>query len=377
VTARVALLCADLDVGGIQSMVEALGRGLPTAGFEPRFVCFDRVGAAGERLAASGFPVDFVARRPGVDLSLATSLRRLFAAHGIGLVHAHNRTALFYAVAARAMKSSPALLYTEHDRSFPEALKVRLLHAVLARRLERVVAVCRHVRDAIVATERFPAGRTSVILNGVADPPDEPSRLAARSAVATEFGIDPARPLLLAIGHLTAVKDHATLLDAVARLPEEPAPYLIVAGDGPLRGELLARRAALGLEGRVAFPGYRNDVDRLLRAADVLVMSSISEGLSIALVEAAARSVPIVATAVGGNDEVVVDGVTGRLVPPRDPAALAAALAAIALDRATGERLGRGGRARFEERFRLATMVAAYAAVYREALAASASRRSG
>lgn len=368
-TVRVAFLTADLDVGGIQSMVESLGRGLDRRRFEPSFVCFDRKGAIADRLARDGYEVRFVERRPGLDTRLPRALRAAFSELRADVVHAHNRTALFYAVFARALRGSPRLVYTEHDRSFPEALKVRALHAVLARRLDAVVAVCGAVRDAIVATERFPAARTHVVVNGVADPGVTFRDPAARRSVREEFGVSDDRKLVLAVGHLTPVKDHETLLSAFARIPRELGAFLVVAGDGPLRAALEARRSALGIERDVAFPGYRADVPRLLAGCDVLAMSSRSEGLSIALVEAIARGVPVVATRVGGNDEIVSDRENGLLVPAGDPDALGSALATLLADPALGAAFSRAGRARYERRFRLEAMVDAYSRIYDDVIA--------
>lgn len=370
---RVVFLVADLGLGGIQSMVDALARGLDRERFTASFVCFDAVGVLGDALAKDGFAVVHEPRRPGLDRSLPGRLARRFAKLGADVVHAHNRTALFYGVLAKSKLAGTRMLYTEHDRSFPEKLRVRLLHAVLARRVDHTVAVCSAVRDAIVATERFPPTRTSVIVNGVAPPALEPSAKTARARVEAEFPAAIGRTLVLAVGHLTPVKDHETLLDALARIEPARRPLVLVAGDGPLRASLEQRRDALGLGADVVLPGYRRDVDVLLRACDALVMSSRSEGLSIALVEAIARGVPIVATRVGGNGDVVEDGVNGLLVPAADPAALAAGIERLASDGTLRERFGAAGRTRYARAFGLDRMIEAYQLLY-AALTAPAHR---
>lgn len=345
-------------------MVDALARGLDRDRFAAAFVCFDSVGVLGEALARDGIPVVHEPRRPGLDRTLPGRLARRFRELGADVVHAHNRTALFYGVLAKSKLAGLRMLYTEHDRSFPEKLRVRLLHAVLARRVDHTVAVCNAVRDAIVATERFPLARTSVIVNGVAAPAREPTAADARARVEAEFPAARGRVLVLAVGHLTPVKDHATLLEACARLEPARRPLVIVAGDGPLRADLERKRDALALGADVVFPGYRRDVDVLLRACDVLVMSSVSEGLSIALVEAIARGVPVVATRVGGNGDVVADGENGILVPASDPAALAAAMQRLVDDVGMRKRFGDAGRTRYERAFGLRGMIDAYQRLY-------------
>lgn len=370
---RVVFLVADLGLGGIQSMVDALVRGLDRERFAPAVVCFDSIGVLGDALARSGIPVVHEPRRPGLDKTLPGRLASRFRELGADVVHAHNRTALFYGVLAKGKVDGLRMLYTEHDRSFPEKLRVRLLHAVLARRVDHTVAVCTAVRDAIVATERFPPSRTSVIMNGVSPPAAEPSAPDARSDVLAEFPQARDRAVLLAVGHLTPVKDHATLLEACARLEPQRRPFLIVAGDGPLRAELERKRDDLGLASDVVFPGYRRDVDGLLRACDLLAMSSISEGLSIALVEAIARGVPVVATKVGGNGDVIEDGVNGLLVAASDPSAMAAAIGRMVEDAGLRARYGAAGRARYLRAFGLDAMIEAYQRLY-AALTAPAHR---
>lgn len=170
------------------------------------------------------------------------------------------------------------------------------------------------------------------------------------------------------VARLAPVKDHRTLLDAFARFRAgRPDAHLTLVGDGPERAALEARAARLELDGAVTFAGERPEVAPLLAAFDVFALSSLSEGISLTLLEAASAGLPIVATRVGGNEEVVLDAETGVLVPAADPAAFAAALAAVAArsDRAT---MGALGRARVERRFSVERMAQAYAKVYAEVL---------
>jgi glycosyltransferase involved in cell wall biosynthesis len=169
------------------------------------------------------------------------------------------------------------------------------------------------------------------------------------------------------VAALTGHKDIDTLLSAAvlvaARAPE--ARFVIV-GDGERREALQARAKALGLPGRVIFAGFRADLDALIPAFDVFCLSSKMEGLGTSLLDAMCFARPVVATEAGGIPEAVEDGVTGRLVPVQDPAALAAALAAVIADRTGRERLGAAGRSRFESRFSAERMVDATLAVYEE-----------
>jgi glycosyltransferase involved in cell wall biosynthesis len=163
------------------------------------------------------------------------------------------------------------------------------------------------------------------------------------------------------------------LLDAFASVARaRPQARLWIAGDGPRRAMLEARRDALGLGDRVRFLGTRPDVPDLLAAADVVVLSSVREGLPVTLLEAMRAERPVVATAVGGCSELVVDGETGRLVPPEDPAALGAAVAPLLADRGLAGAMGAAGRRRWSERYTAEAMVRGTEAVYREVLGARA-----
>jgi glycosyltransferase involved in cell wall biosynthesis len=148
-----------------------------------------------------------------------------------------------------------------------------------------------------------------------------------------------------------------------------PEIRLDIVGDGPSRQDLEALRASLGLESRVTFHGYREDVTSFLSAADAFVLSSISEGVSIALLEAMASGLPAIATDVGGNREVIVNGVTGLLTAAGSAEGLADAIVRVESDPGLLERMGRASRQRVEEEFSLPGVVARYEALYRRCLA--------
>ncbi len=158
--------------------------------------------------------------------------------------------------------------------------------------------------------------------------------------------------MILSVARLVADKDHATLLTAFRRLTQEDDRVrLWIAGDGPLGPTLAAQAQRLGVEERVAFLGFRRDVPRLLAAADLLVITSLREGLPNAALEAMAARRPVVATAVCGNPELIRDGETGLLVPPSAPDALAAALSALIADPVRRRQMGERGRRRVEQWF--------------------------
>jgi glycosyltransferase involved in cell wall biosynthesis len=209
-----------------------------------------------------------------------------------------------------------------------------------------------------------PRERVTVIPNGV-----DVERFA--TAVADpDLGGGNGVPLVGSVGCLAARKDYGTLLEALALLAGKGTRFrAVLVGDGKERAALERRAGELGLASHVRFLGERPDVERVLPALDVFVLSSREEGIPNALLEAMAAGRPAVATAVGGTPEVMVDGRTGWLVPPRDPAALAQALGEALADRAEARRRGQAAQAAARESLGIETMVARHERFYRQALA--------
>jgi len=198
-----------------------------------------------------------------------------------------------------------------------------------------VAAVCEAARDRFQAHGMHPSSGIEVVRNGIHVERFKPSSPGLRRQLAAELGFAEGTRLIGTVGRLNVVKDQANLIGALAHVDADVA--LVLVGDGPLRGELERRAQQAGVAARVRFLGDRSDVHRLLPGFDVFALPSRSEGYSIALLEAAASALPIVATDVGGNAEIVRHGVMGELVSPGDIAALAAALSRVLADDAIAE----------------------------------------
>ena len=208
-----------------------------------------------------------------------------------------------------------------------------------------------------------------IIHNGV-DPADFDPRSDRRAVAA--LGIGDGEPVVALVGAMRPEKDHRTYLDA-ARLVSDVMPsarYLLV-GDGPLRGDLEAHAISLGLDDRVVFAGVRDDIPESLRGVDVFVLSSYSDCFPMALLEAMAAGRPAVCTAVGGVPEMIDDGVTGFLDPPRDPRALADKVLAVLADPERALAMGAAARRRIEEEFSLQRSVAGAERAFEEVAAAA------
>jgi glycosyltransferase involved in cell wall biosynthesis len=230
------------------------------------------------------------------------------------------------------------------------------------RRAARTIAVSEAIRGVLISAG-LDAARLRVVYEGV---PDRAPRPGGRDALRA-LGIPDGAPVVGNVAALVDHKDHATLLHAAALVhAARPDARVVIVGDGERRAALTALARELRLDGVVFFAGFRDDVDALLPAFDVFCLSSHMEGLGTIVLDAMAFGRPVVATAAGGLPESVADGVTGRLVPVRDRAALARALLELLDDPARARALGEAGRRRFEERFSAERMVRETLAVYKE-----------
>jgi glycosyltransferase involved in cell wall biosynthesis len=234
---------------------------------------------------------------------------------------------------------------------------------------DATVAVSQDVADALAAHNAAPRPGVLVVPSGIdvqAFSPDADVRAQTRAALGV---VD--STVWLAVGRLTAAKAFPDLLNAFGRVARErPETRLLIAGPGPDHDALAARVATLGLEDRVQLLGSRDDVRDLMQAADAQVLSSAWEGLPMALLEAAASALPIVATRVGGNSTIVVDGESGILVPPSSPEALAAAMVRVsAMSPEERREMGALGRAHVASDFDLEARVDDWEALYRQLVA--------
>jgi glycosyltransferase involved in cell wall biosynthesis len=359
----------SLCVGGAEVLAARLAR-QQRGSYRFAFACLDGLGTLGEQLQEEGFPVWVLHRGAGVDWRAALTLGRLLRQERVALVHAHQYTPFFYAAVARWLGRRVPILFTEHGRHFPDypRRKRMVANRFLLGRCDRVVGVGRAVGQALVSNEGIPAGRVAVIYNGIdvgaftAGPHD-------RARLRAEMGLGANDLVLIQVARLDYLKDHATavrtLQQVVARRPEA---RLLLVGDGPERGKIEEEARGRGLTGHVRFLGQRGDVARLLPAADIFLLSSISEGIPLTVIEAMSAGLPVVSTDVGGVGEVVLDGRTGLLAAAGDDRGLADHVLRLAASADLGRQLGEEGRRRAGELFSEHQMHARYLRLYREML---------
>jgi glycosyltransferase involved in cell wall biosynthesis len=335
---------------------------------EATVFCLDAIGTLGEQLRSEGVEVVTLGRRPGRDWRVGWRLAREARARKIDVFHAHQYTPFFYAAVARVLSfGGPRLILTEHGRHYPDLvrpLRRAINRLVLDHLADAVNACCGFSAEGLAIVDGFAGRRIEVIENGI--DLERYSRPTDRSALRKELGLDPSRRYVVTIARFHPVKDHAMLLRAFARVAAtRPDTDLLLAGDGPLRGELERQAADAGIAGRVRFLGIRSDVPALLQASDIFALTSVSEAASLTLLEAMASGLAVVVTNVGGNPEIVRDGVEGLLVPRGDSEAAATALLRLLNDPVRADAMGTAGRARVESRYQLQRTIDSYLALYR------------
>jgi glycosyltransferase involved in cell wall biosynthesis len=361
-TLRVVLAIESSGPGGAERMILSLAEALARNGDEPRIATL-KPGWMTQRAEAAGIPVWIEPQRPGLDLGWVLRFARRLWQERIDALHTHEFGMNSFGSAA-ALLSRTRAISTIHGRHWAvDRARRRVAYRLLRALGVPLIAVSNDLASFLEGRLGLSQGCLEVVPNGI---PVQPAlraeeRAARRAMIRSELGIPPKVPLLVAVGNLYPVKDHATLLRALAQLPD---PWLAIAGRGGEEENLRRLARELGIAERVHLLGLRDDIPTLLAAADVFVQPSRSEGLPLSILEAMAQRLPIVATDVGGVGEAIEDGMTGYLVRSGDPPALAAAVGRILASPDRGAALGAAADARVREEFSVERMLSRYRELY-------------
>ncbi len=331
----------------------------------------------GEQARADGFGVHLVDFRSKWDAGSATALYRLIRRERFDVVHAQDHRSLLLGLPMAWLAGVPVRVATVHmlntERSYPPMTGAkRTLYSAIDRWLARlatgIVAISKWNRDALLR-EGIASQKVRTIYPGIdLREFDQPGPLHAPNPL---VAIPEEAPVVGVVGRLEQQKGVDVLLRAFpAVLERHPEAYILVVGDGLQRPRLEVLAAELGVWERTIFAGLRKDVSALLRRFTVMAMPSLYEGLPVVPMEAYTAGVPVVAAAVYGVPEVVLDGASGLLVPPGEPPPLADALVSLLEDASRRAQMAEAGRRLVEERFSLRAMVEATASYYRDLLSA-------
>lgn len=380
---------SNLEIGGAQEVVRTLAQNLAEEGCAPVVGTFkdgplrreiERMGIPVEVLPARRYSVVALPLFIGDMLLIRRALLDLVRRYHVDVVQTHLLMSLDFLVLTLRARAGPLVFWTVQNASFtlrrdhlpshrwllgPKRWVYRALYRAATRWLSGFVAVSEDVKAAILRDiGSIPEQKITVICNSVdarryRQPVD-------RAAVRSALGLPEQARVAAVVATFKRQKGHRYLIDAaglaVARYPDL---HILLVGDGELRDDLLAQVRSAGLAEHIHFLGSRQDVPDLLGASDCFILPSLWEGLSMALVEAMASGLPVIATEVSGTNQVMVDGETGLLVPPGDVARLAEAMLALLADPERARAMGEAARRRVEEYFSARRQAVDHIALYR------------
>ena len=361
--ARILLLIKGLGVGGAERLLEASLPYLDRGRFDYHIAyLLPWKNALVPAFESARVPVHCLGMRFPADPRPLQRLIGLLRRERIDLVHAHLPVAGVCARIAARWVGVPHVVYTEHNVPDRYALPTRILNRRTYRMNTLVIAVSDEVRRAV---EPYANGRPAIVtVQNAVDAGALAALPVERDAVRREFGLSPDALLVTTVGNMTPKKGHTHLLAAAVQvLAKYPTARFLLVGLGPLAGELKAEAGKLGLDGRFVFTGFRSDAVRLVAASDVFVLSSLHEGLPIALLEAMALGKPSVVTRVGGVPE-ATDESSSVLVPSGDPGALAAGIGGLLASDDARARMGAQARAKSQARYGVPQMVRSLEEIY-------------
>jgi len=367
---RVLFLSTSMGMGGADQQLLSAAREMLARGHEVFVISLTPLGPMGLEARSLGIPTESLDMARGIpDPRGLLRLARLVRAWRPDVLHSHMVHANLMARALRLLVPVPVLVSTIHNISEGGAL-LMAGYRVTNGLVDHMTIISEAAADRFVRDRIIPRKLLSVIPNGVNADDFRNVPTGARESLRRSLGLD-GEFAWLAVGRFEIAKDYPNMLHAFAKVREqEPRAVLLLVGRGSLQADTESLAAALDLESAVRFLGVRRDVPEILSAADGYLMSSAWEGMPMVLLEAAAAGLPIVTTAVGGNLEVVGDGESGFLVPPRDADALGEAmLRLMGLSDADRRAMGERGRERVRSRYGLGRVVERWMELYRELLA--------
>ena len=352
---KIAHVVDSMDVGGAETIVAQMCRLQRDQGHAPRIYAVASLGALGEQMLQEGFSV-----QTRLGRSLPDGMRNFFRAFKEtqpDVVHIHNPTPTIYAAMPARMAGVPSIVSTRHSLvGKPRRLVVEIKYALAASCCDWIVGICEATVNNLKDIHSIPVRKIVRVYNGATA-----IRRVAKERQPQKNGFT-----LIYVGRLEHVKNHALLLNAFcAAHSSMPDLRLWMVGDGSERKRLETLAAELGISAQVTFWGQQLDVAPFFSAADAFIMSSISEGLPMSLLQAFSLGLPAIVTDVGGMAEVVRLSKAGLTVPLTDSAEMAAAILRLARGDAEREQLSKSAEEAFHSRFTLQTMVDAYSDLYR------------
>jgi glycosyltransferase involved in cell wall biosynthesis len=362
---EVLQIVEDLNIGGMERIIQTLAVGLSKEKYRVRVWCLTKGGPIADELKAAGIEVEILGMAPRCTLAFLWRLRNKIRDCRIDILHAHGYSAATIGRAAGFLAGVPVMVAHVHSTYWYYRFKHLAVEKLLSLVSGKVICCSQAVAQFALSHEKIAARKVMVVYNGAEDmfTPDVAGMRASLGISAADFVIGVPASL---VPH----KGHSYFLEALGAVTREyPEVKAVLAGAGPLRKELQDLAEKLGIARNVVFAGVLSKMAPFFAAMDLIVLSSTErEGISMGILEGMSAEKAVVGTMVGGIPEAVVDGETGILVPPWDSRALAAAILRLMRDRDTLVKMGRAGRARYENKFTRKRMLTDISGIYDELL---------
>ncbi|MGO1788326.1 MAG: glycosyltransferase [Sphingobacterium sp.] len=355
----------NMGIGGTEQVIRQLVAHLPVDQFANHILCIDgEVGPLGNLIVEEGGCVTSIARTPGFDWALIRHIRAIIKEKVIDIVHCHQYTPFVYGWFG-ALGTSARLVFTEHGRFFPDRYRFRavFINPMMALTAGSVVAISHATKNALSRYEFIPRSKIEVIYNGIkpltAGPKD-------KSEIKQSLGVPADTFVFGTVSRLDPIKNQELMLRAFARFREiNHDSMLLVVGDGPDKGSLVQLARELDIERSVWFVGFITQPCQHMAAMDVFLLSSHTEGTSMTLLETMSLGIPVIATNVGGNPEIVKDKQTGLLTSPGSVEDFLSAMNGLYENSQKRESMSAESIKRFRQRFAADQMAKAYGSIYK------------
>lgn len=356
----------NMAIGGTEQVINQLVRHSRSREVHHEIACIDSfIGEIGQALENEGLPVFCLKRQPGFDLALVKALRKRIQQGRFDIVHCHQYTPYVYGWLA-SFGTGAKVVFTEHGRFFPDRYRYKafMINPLMALMTPSIIAISGATREALSRYEFIPKAKIKVIYNGI-EPLERDEEQVSK--IRSELDIPQEAPVLGTVSRLDQVKNQRMMIDAFAELLETyPTAVLLMVGDGPERSALERRVAALNIAESVRFTGFINRPAQYLGVMKVFLLSSFTEGTSMTLLEAMSLGIPAVATNVGGNPEIVVDGQTGFLTESNNKEEFLSAMLKLLENPGLWQACSRMSRERFNEYYSISHMASQYTTIYHQ-----------
>lgn len=357
-----------LPLGGAEKVTYDLVLHLSPDLFKVSVCCLESEGELGKELKKQGIEIITLLSKKGTDLFLPLRLARLFRKLNVKIVHAHNSTAFKHAAIAAKIVGVPVIIQTRHGDELARKSGWRIiLQNKLTRLADKIVCICEGFRQKLIHNKSVDKDKLVVIHNGINVSFIEKNKIG-RNQKRIMLGLNADDCVIVNVANIRVEKGQEILIRAFKQVADkEPKAKLLIVGsatDAQLTRALKDLTQGLGLAESVIFLGKREDVSEILSASDIFVLSSLTEGLPISVLEAMAAGIPVVATDVGGIREIIEDGKNGILVPSNSEDKLSAAIVSLLNDKNKAQGLSREGRETVANFFSLEKMIQGYENLY-------------